>query len=59
MYTTNVCPFPQHFARSQFQYQPTRTFHDPNPPITLESPAAATPYDATNHTMMALMGVGH
>lgn len=26
------------------QWQPTLTVHDPNPPITLESPAALTVY---------------
>lgn len=51
MYTTNACPFPQHFARSQFQYQPTRTFHDPNPPITLESAAGALFFQSFAETL--------
>lgn len=32
---------PSDRSRARWQYQPTQTFHSPNPPITIKSPAAA------------------
>lgn len=32
---------PSNRARTRWQWQPTLTFHSPNPPITIKSPSAA------------------
>ena len=44
------------FNYTAWQWQPTRTDHDPNPPVTLEDAAGAPP--ASTVPLRSLMGVG-